>query len=52
MFPFAYLKRRVGVRIEGFDTLDFAEAFAEMREEFAGREAPVRELMEDALMEG
>lgn len=45
---FAYLKTEVEMEIAGFRTLDYAEAFAVLRERYAGQEGLVDGLLEDA----
>lgn len=44
--PFAMLRRSVPVlEITGFDTLEFAEMFDEMRERLAGTEIPIEQML-------
>lgn len=47
--PFAFLPRTVNVLITGFDTIEYFELFEEMRNNLAGREMSVEEMMSEVI---
>jgi len=47
--PFAHLPRPISVRIDGFDTIEYADMFETLREEHAGKSIPVTEWLEETL---
>lgn len=49
LMPFAYLDPDVKVDVGGFDTIDYAETFITLREQLAGQDLPLEEMLEEVL---
>lgn len=47
--PFAYIPREIPVLIDGFDTIEYAELFEALRDEYAGKNVPVIDWIEETL---